>query len=81
MQREGYDVARRTVERLMRKSGLRDVIRGKSPRTTHLPRRIVGWRVSRTPHTKFVLDALEQALYERRPAHKSRLVYHSGRGS
>ena len=30
-------------------------------------RRIVGWRVSRTAHADFVLDALEQALYERRP--------------
>lgn len=28
-------------------------------------RRIVGWRASRTAHTGFVLDALEQALYER----------------
>ena len=44
-------------------------------------RRIVDWRVSRTPHTKFVLDALEQALHERRPAHKSGLVHHSDRGS
>ena len=35
-------------------------------------RRIVGWRVSRTPHTKFVLDALEQALHERQPIHKIR---------
>jgi putative transposase len=26
------------------------------------PRRIVGWRVSRTAHTGFVLDALEQPL-------------------
>ena len=26
-------------------------------------RRIVGWRVSRTAHTSFVLDALEQALH------------------
>jgi putative transposase len=33
-------------------------------------RRIVGWRVSRTMHTDFVLDALEQALYERQPAAK-----------
>jgi len=31
-------------------------------------RRIVGWRVSRTAHAGFVLDALEQALHERRPA-------------
>jgi putative transposase len=30
-------------------------------------RRIVGWRVSRTAHAGFVLDALEQALHERRP--------------
>ena len=31
-------------------------------------RRIVGWRVSRTAHAGFVLDALEQALHERRPS-------------
>jgi transposase InsO family protein len=30
-------------------------------------RRIVGWRVSRTAHAGFVLDALEQALADRRP--------------
>ncbi len=30
-------------------------------------RRIVGWRVSRTAQADFVLDALEQALHERRP--------------
>jgi len=30
-------------------------------------RRIVGWRVSRSTHAGFVLDALEQALHERRP--------------
>ena len=30
-------------------------------------RRIVGWRASRTAHTDFVLDALEQALHDRRP--------------
>jgi len=44
-------------------------------------RRIVGWRVSRTPHTRFVLDALEQALHARQPVHKSGLVHHSDRGS
>ncbi len=128
LKREGYDVARCTVARLMRELGLRGVIRGKSLRTTvsnkadicprdlvnrqfHAPapnilwvsdftyvstwagfvyvafiidtfaRRIVGWRASRTPHTSFVLDALEQALYERRPAHKGGLVHHSDRGS
>ena len=44
-------------------------------------RRIVGWRVSRTAHAAFVLDALEQALHERRPASKAGLVHHSDRGS
>lgn len=42
-------------------------------------RRIVGWRVSRTAHAGFVLDALEQALHERRPV-KGGLVHHSDRG-
>jgi putative transposase len=37
-------------------------------------RRIVGWRVSRTAHAGFVLDALEQALHDRRPVHRSGLV-------
>jgi putative transposase len=44
-------------------------------------RRIVGWRVSRTAHASFVLDALEQALHERRPARRGGLVHHSDRGS
>src|SRR5207244_1664682 len=44
-------------------------------------RRIVGWRASRTAHTSFVLDALEQALHERRPIHRAGLVHHSDRGS
>ena len=44
-------------------------------------RRIVGWRVSRSAETTFVLDALEQALYERRPFHGKGLVHHSDRGS
>ena len=30
-------------------------------------RRIVGWRVSRSAHAGFVLDALEQALHDRSP--------------
>ena len=126
--REGWRVARCTVERLMRKMGLKGVIRGHSVRTTisdkaavcpldhvnrqfHAPapnrlwlsdftyvatwsgfvyvafvidayaRRIVGWRVSRTAHASFVLDALEQALYERRPTRDDALVHHSDRGS
>jgi transposase InsO family protein len=44
-------------------------------------RYIVGWRVSSTAHTAFVLDALEQALYQRRPEHRGGLVHHSDRGS
>jgi putative transposase len=43
-------------------------------------RRIVGWRVSRSAETGFVLDALEQALYDRRPFRHG-LVHHSDRGS
>ena len=39
-------------------------------------RRIVGWRVSRTAHAGFVLDALEQALHERRPIRGGGLVHH-----
>src|SRR3546814_6551828 len=107
LRREGFEVARCTVERLMRAMGLQGAVRGKKLRTT-LPdrpapcpedrvnrwfrapppnvlwlsdftyvstwagfvyvafvidafaRRIVGWRVSRTAQTGFVLDALEQ---------------------
>ncbi len=43
--------------------------------------RIVGWRVSTTMTTDFVLDALEQALYARQPAGADGLVHHSDRGS
>ena len=43
-------------------------------------RRIVGWRASRTAHAGFVLDALEQALHDRRPVQGSGLVHHSDRG-
>jgi transposase InsO family protein len=128
LQREGFDVARCTVERLMQSMGLQGVVRGKRVRTTisdkaapcpldHVnrqfqaprpnalwvsdftfvaswagfvyvafvidayARRIVGWRASRTAHASFVLDALEQALHERRPEHRSGLVHHSDRGS
>ncbi len=126
--REGFAVARCTVERLMDEMGLQGVTRGKTVRTTvsdkaapcpmdhvnrqfHAPapdrlwlsdftyvatwagfvyvafvidayaRRIVGWRVSRTAHASFVLDALEQALHERRPLHRGGLIHHSDRGS
>ena len=124
--REGYDVARCTVARLMKKMALQGVIRGRRLRTTvsdkaapcpldHVnrrfraprpnmlwvsdftyvatwtgfvyvafvidayARRIVGWRVSRSAHAGFVLDALEQALHERKPV-SGALVHHSDRG-
>ena len=128
LRREGIQVARCTVERLMRGLGLRGVMRGKSVRTTvsdaktpcpqdrvHrqftadrpnrlwvsdftyvstwagfvyvafvidvFARRIVGWRVSRSMRTDFVLDALEQALYARQPERDASLIHHSDRGS
>jgi putative transposase len=43
-------------------------------------RRIVGWRVSSSARTDFVLDALEQALYARRPVDQNGLIHHSDRG-
>ena len=127
LRREGFDVARCTVARLMRDMGLQGVIRGKPVRTTvsdktapcpldkvnrqfrapapnmlwlsdftyvstwagfvyvafvidAYARRIVGWRVSRTAHASFVLDALEQALHDRQPVRKGGLIHHSDRG-
>ena len=44
-------------------------------------RRIVGWRVSRSMRTDFVLDALEQALHARQPEREGALIHHSDRGS
>jgi putative transposase len=126
--REATPVARCTVERLMRRQGLRGVRRGKVVRTTisdsrapcpldrvHrqfraerpnqlwvsdftyvstwqgwlyvafvidvFARRIVGWRVSSSMRTDFVLDALEQALYDRQPDRDQSLIHHSDRGS
>ncbi len=128
LNREGITVARCTVERLMRRQGLRGVVRGKVVRTTIsdnkapcpldrvnrqfkaerpnqlwvsdftyvstwqgwlyvafvidvYARRIVGWRVSSSMHTDFVLDALEQALYARQPSPEEGLIHHSDRGS
>ena len=127
MSREGVQVARCTVERLMKRLGLQGARRGKVVRTTvpdkALPcpldrvnrqfkadrpnqlwvsdftyvstwqgwqyvafvidvyaRRIVGWRVSSSMRTDFVLDALEQALYDRQP-NQNELIHHSDRGS
>ncbi len=106
LNREGVRVARCTMERLMRRQGLRGALRGKATRTTRpdpsvpcpqdrvnrqftasrpnqlwvadftyvstwqgfvhvafvidvYARYIVGWRVSRSMQTDFVLDALE----------------------
>ena len=131
LQREGVEVARCTVERLMRLEGLVGVVRGEKKRTTipdedaarpadlvdrsfeaegpdrlwladitYVPtwsgfayaafvvdafsRFIVGWRVSNSLRTDLVLDALEQALWARRPDTAEpdrRLVHHSDAGS
>jgi transposase InsO family protein len=43
-------------------------------------RMIVGWRDSHPAHAGFVLDALEQALHDRRPIRGGGLVHHSDRG-
>jgi transposase InsO family protein len=44
-------------------------------------RRIVGWRVSSSLVTDFVLDALEQAIYDRCGQATNGLVHHSDRGT
>jgi putative transposase len=127
LKREGFEVARCTVARLMRALGLEGIVRGKTIRTTMsdkaapcpldrvnrqfqaprpnalwvadftygatwsgfvyvafvidaFARRIVGWRVSRSAHAGFVLDALEQAVHARRPVRGGGLVHHSDRG-
>jgi putative transposase len=128
LNREDVEVARCTVERLMKRLGLQGVRRGKIVRTTRpdpaavcpldkvnrqfkasrpnelwvsdftyvstwqgwlyvafivdvFARRIVGWQISRSMHADFVLDALEQALYERQPDDSDGLIHHSDRGS
>ena len=43
--------------------------------------RIVGWRVSSSMRTDFILDALEQALYSRQPERDGSLICHSDRVS
>ena len=45
-----------------------------------LRRVIVGWRVATTLRTDLVLDALEQALYDRPLDKRTSLVHHSDRG-
>jgi putative transposase len=44
-------------------------------------RRIVGWRVSSSLRTDFILDALDQAIYARCDDAVGDLVHHSDRGS
>ena len=44
-------------------------------------RRIVGWRVSTSLQTDFVLDALEQAIYDRCGKTSTGLVHHSDHGT
>jgi transposase InsO family protein len=44
-------------------------------------RRIVGWRVSASLAADFVLDALDQAIYDRCDVHTGDLVHHSDRGT
>jgi putative transposase len=44
-------------------------------------RRIVGWKASTSMATQFVLDALEQAIWQRKLPENKRLTHHSDRGS
>ncbi|SFP07899.1 Transposase InsO and inactivated derivatives [Tranquillimonas alkanivorans] len=44
-------------------------------------RRIVGWRASTSMTTPLVLDALEQAIWQRKPIGNRSLIHHSDRGS
>ena len=55
---------------------------GFASRSIHVfARLIVGWRVSSSSRTEFVLDALAQTLWVRQPERDRRLVRHSDRGS
>lgn len=128
LRREGHDVARCTLERLMKVMGLQGVVRGKKVITTNpdaaqpcpddkvnrafvaampnqlwvsdftyvsswqgmvyvafiidvFARKIVGWRVSTSMTTGFVLDALNQAICQRAPSEADKLIHHSDRGS
>jgi putative transposase len=129
LRRQGVQVARCTVRRLMGALGLAGAVRGRAwVTTTHaaleaarppdlvdrdftatrpnqlwvadftyvatwrgfvyaafvmdvFARRIVGWRVSASLRTDFVLDALEQAIYDRCGDASTGLVHHSDRGT
>ena len=85
LSREGFDVARCTVERLMKAMGLRGAV----PTWAGFvyvafvidvfARSIVGWRVSSSLRSDLALDALEQALHSRPDSNE--LVHHSDRGA
>jgi len=128
LRREGKDIARCTVERLMKAMEIQGVVRGGKVITTNpdaaqpcpddkvnrqfvaqtpnqlwvsdftyvsswqgmvyvafvidvFARKIVGWRVSTSMTTSFVLDALNQAICQRCPSKMDNLVHHSDRGS
>lgn len=128
LRRTNHDVARCTVERLMKAMGIQGVVRGQKPITTNpdtsqpcpddkvnrdftasmpnqlwvsdftyvsswqgmvyvafvidvFARCIVGWRVSTSMTTGFVLDALNQAICQRTPSGADSLIHHSDRGS
>ena len=44
-------------------------------------RRIVGWRASTSMKAQFVLDALDQAIWQRKTPDNKSLIHHSDRGS
>ena len=126
LRRNNHDIARCTVEWLMKVMGIQGVVRGQKPITTNpdtsqlcpddkvnrdftasmpnqlwvsdftdvsswqgmiyvafvidvFARCIVGWRVSTSMTTGFVLDALNQAICQRAPSDD--LIHHSDRGS
>ena len=124
LRRNNHDIARCTVERLMKAVGIQGVVRGQKPITTNpdtsqpcpddkvnrdftasmpnqlwvsdftyvsswqgmvyvafvidvFARRIVGWRVSTSMTTGFVLDALNQAICQRAPSGADSLIHYS----
>ena len=128
LRRNNHDIARCTVERLMKAMRIQGVVRGQKPITTNpdtsqpcpddkvnrdftasmpnqlwvsdftyvsswqgmvyvafvidvFARCIVGWRVSTSMTTGFVLDALNQAICQRAPSEAESLIHHSDRGS
>ena len=129
LRRDGIEVGRGRVRRLMREMGLAGAVRGRAWVTTTqsqpaldgprdlvdrhfeatrpnqlwvsdftyvatwagvvyvafiidvFARRLVGWRVSSSMRTDFVLDALEQAICARGGAQPAGLVHHSDHGT